>query len=420
MDSSVELIRRNPNFAWYWAGQGVSSLGSQVSVFALPLVTALTLDGSPGEVGVVAAASMLPYLLFSLLAGHWIEGRQGRATMVPCDLVQAVVIALVPVAAYGGWLSVPILVCLAFVSGTAAMIFGLSAFAYVPILVPRKDLPSANRAVQGTATLSEIIGPGLAGALVGWFGPASALAVDAVSYLASAVGVIKGRPAVRTRTVNARSSMLTGLRVLFTNHYLRALTVHAAMYNLAEELFSLNLVLWAVQHRGVSAESYGVALTAAGIGGLFGTLCALRLAGRLGLGSAFAVALLLSCFTPLAAGTVDLSGGALATFLAVVMLVAAVGLGGANVYSVTLRQAIIPADQLARSAGAYTQVMYGSIPVGSALAGLVGETFGTRVGVLLGAVGMAVSALPLLTRRFRSLRLPLGPGEARPADEIAG
>lgn len=409
MDASAELIKTNRSFAWYWAGQGLSSAGSQVTMFALPLVTALTLNGSPGEVAMVATAGTLPFLLFSLLAGHWLEGRQGRRTMIPADLAQAALLAMVPLAAWAGWLSVPLLASIAFLAGTAALVFGLSAFAYVPSLVRREDLAAANRAVQGTATVDEIVGPGIAGALVAAVGPAVAMAVDALSYLASAIGVAKAPPRKRPPTPPAPDqsvSVTTGLRILFTDPYLRPLTVHAALYNLAEQILLINLVLWAVQEQGVGAGQYGLALSAAGIGGLIGTLTALRLAGRLGMGRAFAASLILSCFVPLAIAAWDLHGAALALYLAAVMLVSAIGQGNANVYSLTMRQMVIPEGQLSRSAGAYTQVMYGSIPLGAALAGLAGETLGTRLGVVVGAIGLAMSALPMMTRTMRSLNLP--------------
>lgn len=86
------------------------------------------------------------------------------------------------------------------------------------------------------------------------------------------------------------------------------------------------------------------------------------------------------------------------------MFVRGIGEGNANVYSLTMRQQVIPPDQLTRSAGAYTQVIYGSIPLGALLAGLTGETFGPRTAVLLGAIGLVLSALPILTPKFVRLR----------------
>lgn len=410
VDPSIDLVRRDGSFAWYWAGQSLSSFGSQVSAMALPLVTALSLGGSPAQVGWVATSAMLPYLLFSLLAGHWLEGRSNRAVMLPANLVQAASMAVIPVAWALGWLSVPLLVVVAFVQGCAALCFGVVGFAYLPALVDEDELAAANRALQGSRTVAEVAGPSLAGLLVGALGAPLAIAVDAASYLASAVGISRSRPRrsahdVQRSTGSAGRPRITeGLRILFTNAHLRALTIHAALFNLAEQVFTLNLVLWAVQHQGLTPARYGLAMGAAGVGGVIGTATALRLADRLGLGRAFAASLALSCGAPLLVVVGDLRDIGLALLLAVVMLLSGIGLGNANVYSLTMRQTAIPADQLTRSAGAYTQLMYGSIPVGSALAGVLGQHWGTRAATLAGACLMLASALPMLSRRILRLR----------------
>jgi MFS family permease len=410
----MELLRRSRPFRWYWVGQSLSFFGSQVAAVALPLVAALSLDAGPAGVSAVATAAMLPNLLFSLLVGNWAEGRDHRRIMIPADVVRALLIAVIPVAWLAGALSLPLLAVVAFLTGVTGIFFEISGFAYVPSLVPARDLAAANRAVQGSSTVTEVAGPGLAGLLVQGVGPPLAMVVGAVSYLASALGVLLGRkPADHRRAGGSAdeapegtepTGVAQGLKVLFGNPYLRALTVHAAAYNLAEQIVIINLVLWAVQGQGVPPGAYGLALSAGGVGALLGTLTALRLADRLGFGRAFAVSLLLSCFVPLLLAVAPLRSVALATVVGGVMLVAGIGLGNANVYSLTLRQTVIPRSLLTRSAGAYRQVMYGSIPLGSALAGVIGELAGTRLGVLIGSVGLALSALPMLTRRIRALR----------------
>ena len=143
---------------------------------------------------------------------------------------------------------------------------------------------------------------------------------------------------------------------------------------------------------------------AAGIGGLVGTATALKVERLLGLGRAFAISLLLSCGAPLLAVAGNLHGAALAAVLAGIMFLSGLGLGHANVYPLTMRQTAIPKDQLTRSAGAYTQVMYGSTPLGSAIAGILGQHYGTRAATLAGALGMLCSMLPMLTRTVLNLR----------------
>lgn len=415
MDPSLRLLREHTGFRWYWAGQSISSAGSQVTAMALPLVAGLTLGGGPRDVGLVAAASMAPYLLFSLLAGHYLEDRPKRSVMIPADVAQALLLAVIPIAWWAGMLTVPLLAGIAFACGTAALCFGVVGFSYVPDLVDTDELPAANRAIQGSRTVAEVAGPGVAGLLVGTLGAPVAITIDALSYLASAVGVAAARPATRTPhpaddntttptdPAEGRASVLSGMRILLTNPHLRALTAHAALYNLASEVFTLNLVLWAVKDQGLSTTAYGLAMGAGGIGGLIGTLTALRLSEFLGLGRAFIASLALSCGAPVLAVAWPAHGTALALILGAVMLASGIGLGNANVYSLTLRQASIPRDQLTRSAGAYTQVMYGSIPLGGILAGLLGEALGARTATTIGALLLAASITPMLTRHIRTL-----------------
>lgn len=206
--------------------------------------------------------------------------------------------------------------------------------------------------------------------------------------------------------------MFTGLRILFGNAYLRALTIHASVYNAAEQILVINLVVWAVQQQDLPAGLYGLALAAAGVGGFLGTLIALRLADRLGLGRAFAWSLLLSCLTPLLLPVWPAAGWLLAVIIAAVMLVRGIGEGNANIYSLTLRQQVIPAGQLTRSAGAYTQMMYGSIPIGALLGGLAGDVLGARTAVAVGAAG-----LPCQRSRYsRRGSSGCGPPPLRPPD----
>jgi MFS family permease len=190
------------------------------------------------------------------------------------------------------------------------------------------------------------------------------------------------------------------------NPFLRALTAHASIYNAASQIFLVNLVIWLVQDRGVSPGMYGVALSGAGGGAFVGTMIALRLAGRVGYGRAFAASLLLSTGVPLLVATLPWRGTSLGLALAALQLLAGIGLGSANVLSITLRQTVIPHRQLARTNGGYRLLMYGSIPIGSALGGVLGDALGSRAGVAIGTIGLALSALPMFARTIRRLRDP--------------
>ncbi len=400
------LLWHERDFRWYWGGQTLSLVGSQISAVTMPLIAALALGAGAGGVSVVATAAFLPNLLFPLLVGHWLEGRPKRRLMIVADLSRAALLASVPIAYAGDALSLAFLAFVAFAVGTASVAFDIAGFAYLPTLVDDDHLPRANRAMQGSATVAQIGGPGLGGLLVQLLGPPLAAAADAVSYLASAVGLrAVRRPEMQTRQ-QREARLLDGIRLLMRNVYLRALTAHASIYNAASQVLTVNLVIWALQDRGMGAGAYGLALSAGGVGAFAGTMAALRLAEWHGYGRAFIASLGLSTGAPLFIAALPMEGAALGLALAAVQFVAGVGLGSANVLSTTLRQIVIPRDQLARATGAYRLLMYGSIPLGSALGGLLGEMLGSRTGVAIGAVGLALSALPMLAPSIVSLGDP--------------
>ncbi|MEU4687324.1 MFS transporter [Actinoplanes sp. NPDC023714] len=403
----MEVTIRNRDFGFFWAGHTISALGTHVTAVALPLLATLVLGAGASGVAAVATASYLPNVLLPLLAGHWLEQRRRRPVMIGADLLRAAALATVPTAYLMGVLTVPLLVVIAFVVGALGVVFDIGGFAYVPTLVGEKDLPAANRAVQGSTTAAQVAGPGIAGLLTQVAGPALAVLVDAVSYLGSALGVAAARrPEPRPPAPEKGTGILTGLRIVAADPYLRALTAHASIYNAASQIVTVNLVVHLVTERGLSAGMFGLALTASGAGAFAGTMLALRTAARWGYGRAFAAALALSTGVPLVIAFLPGEGALLAGSLAAVQFVSGIGLGAANVLSVTLRQVIAPRGSLARTNGGYRTLIFGVLPVGSALGGVLGQALGSRAGVAIGAAGLALSSLPMLTRRMRRLKSP--------------
>ncbi|MGE5828864.1 MAG: MFS transporter [Micromonosporaceae bacterium] len=412
------LLRRNRDFSLFWAGQSISVVGTQVTAVALPLVATLTLHSGPAGVSVVATASYLPNVLLPLFVGHWLERRRRRPVMIAADVLRAATLAVVPLAYLFGSLSVPLLAGVAFVVGAASVVFDVGSFAYLPSLVESEDLAAANRASQGSITVAQVGGPGLAGVLVQAVGAPTAIVVDAVSYLGSAVGISAARrPEPPPPDASAaRPSILSGLRIVLGNPYLRALTAHAAGYNAAYQILMVNLVVYALAERGAAPGLYGLALTAGGVGAFLGAMMALRLVARSGYGHAFIVTVVFSAGVPLIIVTIPLAGPAFAVALGACLLISGLGVGSANVLSVTLRQLAVPRDSLARSNGAYRLLIYGVMPFGSVLGGVVGQALGPRAGVGIGTAGMALSAIPMVVGRIRALRDPAD-AQAPPAEQ---
>ncbi|TCO60851.1 MFS transporter [Actinocrispum wychmicini] len=402
------LIRRHRDFRWFWSGQAVSVMGTQVTAVALPLVATLLLDARAGAVGAIAAATYLPNVVVPMLAGHWLETRRRRPALIGADVVRALALAVVPLSVLLGFLSLPLLVVVAFVVGAASVVFDVGSFAYVPGMVDDDDLPRANQALEGSLTVAQVAGPGFAGVLVQWLGPAVAVLVDSASYIASLVGITAARRPEPEPVVDSteRRKVLAGLRHLLGNPVLRALTIHAGVYNVGSQILMVNLLVWLVSDRQVSVGVYGLGLSAAGAGAFVGTMSVLRVSGRIGYGWTYVLALLLFTGVPLVLAALPMSGTALGVAVSAVWVVAGVGLGGANVLSTTLRQAAVPKAALARSIGTYRFLIFGVIPLGSAAAGVIGETFGSRTGVAVGTVVMALSAVPMVRREVRGLHDP--------------
>lgn len=403
------LLRRHRDFRLFWAGQSISVLGNQITVVAMPLAATLTLHVGAGAVSAIATATYLPNVLFPLLVGHWLEQRRKRATMIAADLARAAILAVVPVAYLFHSLSVPLLAGVGFLAGTGSVVFDIGSFAFVPALVnDDHDLAAANRAMQGSLTVAQTAGPGVAGLLVQAISPAPAIAADAFSFVASAAGLALGRAREEQppEQPESKTQIIEGLRQVFRNPYLRALTSHAAIYNLASQVLTVNLVVYAIKERHVSAGAFGLALSAGGIGGFLGVMAALRVSARLGFGRGFVAALSLSTGAPLLLALVPAQGTELAGAFAACLFVAGIGLGCANVLSITLRQTVIPRGSLARSNGGYRLLIFGVLPLGSALGGLIGTSLGSRAGLMAGAIGLTASALPMLQRRIRRLRTP--------------
>ena len=396
------------DFRRFWAGQTVSAVGTQVTAVALPLTAALTLDAGAAGVSAIATASYLPSAALPLLAGHWLERRRKRGVMIATDVFRAAAVAVIPVAWAFGQVTLPLLVAVAFLVGAASVVIDIASFAYLPDFVAEHELPAANRALQGSSTAAQVGGPGLSGILVQLLGPAIALLVDAVSYLASATGIAAARrPERAPQTTDGRASRWEGVRQIKVSPFLRSLTAHAALYNASAQIVVVNLVVLAVKEHGLSAGGYGIALSAGGAGAFLGAMLGLRLAQRLGYGRAFATSLVLSTGLPLLLAFLPGRGLQYGVLLGAVQFLAGIGLGSANVVSVTIRQLLIPRTALARSNGAYRTFTFGVLPIGAAIGGVLGSTFGTTTAVAIGTIGIALSALPMLVREVRTLETPV-------------
>ena len=369
--SERSLLRRDRDFARLWLGESVSAVGSQITLLAVPLVAVQLLEATPGQMGILGALGTVPYLLFAVVAGVWVDRSRKRPLLIGAHLGEAVLLLLIPALALLDVLRLGHLFAIAFGLGIGKVLFEVAYQSYLP-LVRRDDLVQANSRLSASTSVAEIGGPGLGGLLVSAVTAPIAVAVDAVSFRVSAVALSRIRrpepePAPAEPGRRLRAEVAEGFRETFRNRYLLAFAGEAATYNVAWSAMNALLVLWAVRELGLSPATLGLLLSVGSVGALLGALLTERLARRIGVGRAMWTSAVVSnvgvLLIPAAGGPPALVLGVLGT----AFFLQGLGITGTNVHTYAIRQAVTPVAMLGRSSAAYRVLTYGFVPLGALL-----------------------------------------------------
>jgi MFS family permease len=402
-------LLRDRDFRLLWFGESVSRSGSAATDVALPLVAVTTLHAGAFTLGVLGAATWLPYLLISLPAGAWVDRYRRRPVMVTSNLVAAALFTSVPVAAWLGVLTATHLLAVAFCAGFAKVFFRTAYQAYLPTVVGRDQLAQANAAMQGSASVAEVAGPGLAGLMAQAFGAVTAVLADAVSYLFSTaclLGIRARETPVEDprRTAGLGQRIATGLRYTARDPYLRTLTLYAALGNLVLVAVQTLLVLFLVREVGAGSGLTGVLMTSMGVGGVAGAALTGPLTRRLGTARGMLVA---------AAGTAPFGllvplarKGPLLILFALGLAVLAAGIVAGSVIASSFRQAYCPPHLLGRVSAVVSFLAFGAMPVGALVGGAAGAALGARGALWVLGAALVLPVLVLICspiRRYRDL-----------------
>jgi len=272
---------RNRDFRLLWMGQTVSIFGDRISGLALPWLVLLS-TGSPPATGITFAAGQLPALLLSPFAGMAADRWERRRLMLICNLISALALFTLASVALLGYLTYPHILIVMFVLGSASIGFLVAYGALLPELVGRRSLASANAALEASDALGTVAGPALGGALLQLLGPALALAIDALSFICSALTLASlhycSNPApIMEEPPPFWHEASAGLRTLLKLPSLRLASICSVGLNLFSASITLLLIQLTQQRLGLSAGQAGFILAAAGIGGLCTSLLANRL-----------------------------------------------------------------------------------------------------------------------------------------------
>ncbi len=405
-------LLRHPDFLKLWSGETVSVFGDAVTGLAVPIIAASVLDVSAFEFGLLTAVGMLPFIVLSLPAGVWVDRMRRRPILIAADLGRGAAIATVPLAFALDALTVWQLYAVAIVVGALTVFFDVAYQSYLPSLVGRDQLVDGNGKLQITQSAAQIVGPGMAGALIGVLRAPFALLVDALSFVCSAAFVWwirRPEPPVPPHDEAAhgprpsmRAEMAAGLRYVVGHPWLRSIAASTGLSNLFGQIANAIFVLFLVRDRGLTAEQLGLAFSLGSFGVLLGALLAGHLARWLGLGRTLVLAAVGFGLEWL---VVAAAPPAL-TWPAAVASVFAGGFCGVvwNVNQVSLRQAITPPRMQGRMNASMRFIVWGTIPVGAILGGALGSALGLRQAIWVGAIGGLVSFLPVALSPVRSLR----------------
>ena len=403
------LVRRTPGFLTLWVGQGLSCVGSEITVLALPLLAALTLNAGPGEVGLLVAAEQAPLMGFGLLVGPVVDRVGPRRVILATDYGRAAILLLVALLAGVDRLGIGGLVLAAALLGSLTAAYEVAIMVLVPELVPVGELMPVNARLEGTRALAQVVGPGLGGLLVQAVGPARALLADVVSFAVSAVTVHRLRRVEPPRPEREPGRGLSGhlaaigagVAVVWQDRRLRLLGLSAGGFNVFVGVAVAVEVFYAVRVVGLEPATLGVAISAGLAGGVLGTVLVGRLNRALGTRTVLVAGLVIAAPAPLlvfAAGSV---GRAAAVLVAAGYLANAVGVALFAVTNLSFRQAVVPAASRATAIAASRLLSRAGLPVGAALGGGIAAVASPGTALLVAAAGQGLAAAVMAVRRRR-------------------
>jgi MFS family permease len=381
------------DFWKFWAGQTISNFGSSFTEFALPLLI-FKLTGSALNLAISSATTFVPYLLFGLLIGAWVDRVNRKRLMIFTDVGRALVIASIPLLAVFGQLSVWWIYAAGFLSSTLTICFNSAEFAAIPSLVQQDDLVTANGRIQASYSAATVIGPLLAGVLVAVIALPELLLFDAGSFLLSAGSLVLIRRGFNIAEAPQEHASIwrdvtEGLRYVIGHPVLRNISAMMALVNFVASTVNAQLVLFAKERLAASDTQVGLLYSAGSAGVVVLSLAAGPLRRRWSFSTVALGALALEGVLTLVLALTRWYWAALPIW----MLASGLGILF-NINTGSLRQAIVPNHMLGRVISIAGVLAWSAIPLGTLLGGLA-ITWTGNVALVFGTIGVLTVIIPL-------------------------
>ena len=398
---------RHRDFMLLWGGQTVSEMGSAVTQLALPLTAVVLLRASTFEVGLLTSAATAAFALIALPAGAIVDRHAKRGIMLACDAARVLIIGSVPFAWALGVLTLWQLYVVALAAGVATVFFDVSYQSYLPVLLKADALMDGNGKLGATQSFAQFAGPGLGGGLVGAFGAAAAMWVDAISYVVSVASLL----GIRTREQraerapahrNLRAEIAEGLKFVVRHPILRKIVACTGTSNLFSSMATAIEVVFLVRVLHVRPAFVGVLFAISALGGVAGGIFAGRLARRIGSARIIWFSVLVFGIPQILPALAQ-PGGLVALYpigFACFLFTAVVY----NVAQVSYRQAVTPPQLMGRMNAAVRWIVWGTMPLGGLLGGALGSTIGVRPTIWIGLIGSWAAGFWVYFSPLRTMR----------------
>lgn len=411
---------RHGGFIKLWSGETLSQIGSQLGVLAIPVLAVTLLGATEWQIGLLNAAETAAFLVIGLPAGAWVDRMLKRRVMIAADLVRAVALAFIPALWFLGALEMWHVYAVAVVVGVATVFFDVSYQSYVPILVRASSIADANSKLEASAQVARIGGPAIGGALLTIITAPLIVLATSIGYLFSLGFLLRIRdteqPAPRTERRPLWREIGEGVGFVWRNRLIRRITANTAAVNFFGTMTMTLLPILVLRELAFEPAVLGVVLTVGSIGGLLGAIATPRLTKRLGEGTIIPIGALVG-------GIAGFGVPLAATFpwLAIPLLVIGeFGLSFAvlvyNVAQVSFRQRVCPQPLLGRMNASIRCAVWGVMPLGSLVAGALGQLIGVEATMWAGALGgLASVALVVFSPLMGMRTLPDAAKQASPA-----
>jgi MFS family permease len=402
---------RQGDFMKLWTAQTISQFGDEITGIALPFVAITILGANAFEMGILGVVRFLPWILFTLPAGVWVDRMRRRPILIIADIARAALLATIPLGFLFDWLTIWQIYVVSFLAGTLEVFFDVAYQSYLPSIVERDELVEGNSKLELSRAASSVAGPTVAGFLIELVRAPIAIVFDAVSYLGAVLFVAlirRGEPLppphdpADGEPPSMWQEARVGLGYVARSPYLRNIAACTGTLNLFGNIGGVLILLYLVDELGLSAGTVGLVFAIGNIGVLLGALTGGRLARAFGIGPVIIATAALSgvamVFIPLAPRDNPfwflVAGGIIAGFTTVAY----------NVNQVGLRQAITPDRMMGRMNATMRLIVWGTIPIGALIGGFLGGAIGLQATLWVSAIGAFLGFLPVLLSPVRTLR----------------